>query len=153
MTGSSSPAAPAEVIIFADVQPRYNVSKLVQLLIFRELAADMAQSQKAGRIVTSIINPGWVATNVMREAVGCIFTTWIRVGGKLIGRTPEQGARTVIHAAYGDDETYGKYLSDCHVSEPNEYVRGAEGKKVGEQLWHDLKVKLESIHPGVTRYI
>lgn len=113
----------------------------------------MAQSQKSGKVVSSTLNPGWVATNIMREASGLFFTTWIWFGSRFIARTPEQGARTIIHAAYGDLETHGQYLSDCEVAEPHEFVRSAEGEKVGKQLWQDLKAKMESISPGVTRHI
>lgn len=32
---------------------------------------------------------------------------------------------------------------------PSAFVRGPEGKKVGQQLWAELSAKLEAIHPGV----
>lgn len=123
---------------------------MIQLLVFREFAADIARPQDRGRVITSIINPGWVATDIMREASGFAFKLYLRLGGRLIARTPEQGARTLVHAAYGDEETHGEYLGDCRVARTSAFVRSDEGVRVGKTLWRDLKARLEGISPGVT---
>jgi hypothetical protein len=34
-----------------------------------------------------------------------------------LGRTAEEGSRTLLHGALGGQETHGKYLSECEVKE------------------------------------
>jgi retinol dehydrogenase-12 len=96
-------------------QNRYNVSKMIELLVTRELAAQLSTSSKPGsnQIVTSIINPGFVATDIMRSA-GTYYAMLVKVLKALLARTAEEGGRTLVHAAEGGDETHGQYLDDCH---------------------------------------
>jgi hypothetical protein len=35
----------------------------------------------------------------------------------LVGRTAEQGSRTLIHAAVAGEESHGKFLSECEIKE------------------------------------
>lgn len=91
---------------------RYFVSKLVELLLVRELAQKVSASEKPGQPIVSILNPGWVMTHLRRGPVPLFF----RTAEKYVARTTETGSRTLVHAAEGDPETHGKYLSDCKVA-------------------------------------
>ncbi|KAI1132430.1 putative short-chain dehydrogenase/reductase family protein [Nemania abortiva] len=98
----------------ADMRQRYVLSKLLELLAFRELSDAVTQSSKPGNIVISMINPGSVRTALDREGRGpraLVWTAFVRV----VGRTAEQGSRTLVHAAQGGRETHGQYLDDCKV--------------------------------------
>jgi len=93
---------------------RYEVTKLIQLLCTRELASQLDKSGKSGRITVSTLNPGFVATAIMREAK-FPYTIWLWILKKTMSRTPEEGGRTLVNAAYGGDETHGQYLDDCKL--------------------------------------
>ena len=93
---------------------RYEVSKLIQLFCSRELANQLDESGKNGRIITSTINPGFVNTAIMRDAKWP-YTWWLAFLKMTLSRTSEVGGRTLVHAAEGGDETHGQYLDDCKV--------------------------------------
>ena len=73
------------------------------------------------------------------------------MGLRLIGRTAEEGSRTLVHAAAAGEESHGKYLSECRVKPESSFVRSEEGKVVEEWVWKELVWILEGIRPGVTR--
>jgi hypothetical protein len=93
---------------------RYYVSKLIQLLVVCEFAEELTKSTKPGKIITSVINPGFVATNIMRHE-GWLFQIYLKGLRKMLARTAEEGSRTLIHGALGGEETHGQYLDDCKV--------------------------------------
>ncbi len=102
--------------VFALRLIRYYASKLVQLLMVRELADQIANSSKPGNITVTIANPGFVKTEVMRNAPAA-FHFFFKPYRALVGRSAEEGARTVMHAAAGGKELHGQYLGDCKVIE------------------------------------
>jgi retinol dehydrogenase-12 len=92
---------------------RYRVSKMIELLCVRELASELTKSQKEGRVTASIVNPGYVDTSILREVSGT-RQKLIFGGLKLVfARKTEVGARTLVNAAEGGEETHGAYLDDC----------------------------------------
>lgn len=101
---------------YTKVKISYYVSKLMQLLAFRALAAELSRSSKPGRIITSLINPGFVSTDVLREMDGPMVLLYALLK-KALSRTAEEGSRTLIHAAEGGAETHGQYLNDCQIGE------------------------------------
>ena len=90
---------------------RYNVSKMIELLCFRELANDVTKSSKQ-RIIVSLINPGFIKTDIMRDTSG-LYKLYIKVMQKTLSRPTEVGGRILVSAAEGGDETHGQYLDDC----------------------------------------
>ncbi|KAF3397087.1 Short chain dehydrogenase yanD [Talaromyces pinophilus] len=136
----------------ADMKNRYYVSKMVQLLMIRELANQIASSSLPGNITVSAVNPGFVKTEVMRNA-SITFHLFFRPYRKLVARSAQEGARTLLHAAAGGKETHGQYLSDCEVAVTSELVRSAEGKEAQKKLWTELSATLEKIVPGIMQNI
>lgn len=144
------------------------MSKLIELLCLRELAEQLTKSTKEGRITANYLNPGFVATEIMREG-GPIYQVYLWVMKKLLSRNPEEGGRTLVNAAEGGEATHGAYLNDCKpdkyvfdriltviqliIYRPSEFVKSEEGAKVQKQLWRELSEKLEKIHPGVMQNI
>jgi len=88
----------------------------MQLLCARELSAKLIESSKEGHIIVSTVNPGFVATKIMRNATGG-FLIWGTALKYAISRNCEVGSRTLVHAAEGGEETNGKYLNDCQVGQ------------------------------------
>ncbi|KAH6857122.1 hypothetical protein B0I37DRAFT_403532 [Chaetomium sp. MPI-CAGE-AT-0009] len=132
----------------ARMKDRYYVSKLIQLLIVREFADELSRSTKEGQIITSVVNPGFVATQIMRHE-GPFFQVYLKGLQKMLSRTPEEGSRTLVHGAAGGEETHGQYLDDCKVGKPGGFVLDPKAGATQKQLWRELTAKLEKIQPGI----
>ncbi|KAN0095761.1 putative short-chain dehydrogenase/reductase family protein [Hyaloscypha variabilis] len=132
----------------ATLKQRYEVSKLIQLFCTRELANQLDNSGKSGRIVVSTLNPGFVATAIMREAKWP-FTWSLAIMKLLLARTPEEGGRTLVNAAYGGEETHGQYLDDCKLGTVSTFVTSEEGVETQKRLWAELSEILEKIQPEI----
>lgn len=90
---------------------RYNVAKTIEMLLVQELAAQVSASSKP-KLTINNVNPGYVATDVMRQAKG-ISAYIMALMAIALARTPEVGSRTMVHGAEGGADTHGAYLSDC----------------------------------------
>ncbi|KAK3290437.1 uncharacterized protein B0H64DRAFT_427703 [Chaetomium fimeti] len=132
----------------ARMKDRYYVSKLIQLLVVREFAEELTRSAKPGKIITSVVNPGFVATRIMRHE-GPMFQIFQKGLLKMLSRTPEVGSLTLVHGAAGGEETHGQYLDDCKVGKPGGFVLDPQARATQKQLWRELTAKLENIHPGI----
>ena len=64
---------------------------------------------------------------------------------RLIGRTGEVGARTLVSAMNAGPETHGEYLSECQVKNASVWVRSDEGKRVHKEVWNELQETLSRI--------
>lgn len=88
---------------------RYNVSKLLNVLWTRELAAKTNPYE----IIINTVNPGLVKSDLHRENTNNtekIFT-------EFFGRTTEEGARTLVDAAIVQGpQSHGEYLSECSIT-------------------------------------
>ncbi|KAI1127534.1 NAD(P)-binding protein [Nemania abortiva] len=92
-----------------DGQARYQDSKLLQVLILRELVSRLQGEESGAPSVTiNAVNPGLCTTNLQRGDTS--FAT--RLLQKVLYRTAEVGARTLVHAACTGSEAHGKYLTD-----------------------------------------
>ena len=94
---------------------RYNVSKLIHLLVTREFAGALDASSKPGTVITSNTNPGHVETSIMRNN-SFLVRMGSKVFVKLTARTADQGGRVMVHAAHGGKATHGQYLSECRIA-------------------------------------
>lgn len=123
----------------------------MQLLIVREFANELAKSTKPGKIITSVVNPGFVATQLMRQK-GPLFQVYQKVLQKVLARTPEEGSRTLVHGAEGGEETHGQYLDDCgvgrYVPGPKDHTSILTNISVRPHLFLVLKVKGRSVGSG-----
>ncbi|KAA8573619.1 hypothetical protein MFRU_001g04150 [Monilinia fructicola] len=132
-------------------QDRYNVSKLLEILIIRELAPRLSKSEKPP-IVLNTLTPGFCHSELMRHAQFPLNVfAWI--GKLLLARTTEVGSRTLVAAAAAGEESHGVYMADCAVSEPSKYVRSEKGKNAQIRVYAEVMEALEKIAPGITKNI
>jgi len=84
------------------------------LYAYRQLALIKPVSQTG--VVINYVNPGLCETELDRNATPEIKA---RIGDmrKRMGRTAEEGSRTLLHGAVAGEESHGKYLSECVVKE------------------------------------
>ena len=85
------------------------------MLLVRKLAEVVNASNKPGDVTVSVLNPGFVATNIMHEA-SVMLQFFFGIMYKLIARTAEQGGNILVNAAEGGRQTHGQYLSECVIT-------------------------------------
>ena len=135
----------------ADMGDRYNVSKLLEVMVVNRWAEIRSANQFP--ITIDCVNPGFCHSELMRDMslpMKIIGTTMKAV----LARTTEVGGRTLVHAAgtgsQKDKELHGQYLSNCGVADKSSFVTSERGQALGIELWEELSQKLEAVAPGCT---
>ncbi|KAK4228726.1 hypothetical protein QBC38DRAFT_474165 [Podospora fimiseda] len=132
---------------------RYGVSKLLDVLLTRELAEKLDQKPGGGEkipIIVNSVNPGLCGATSLFRSVPWFVGLVLSVLGWISARSSDMGARILIAAAEGGRETHGKYIDAGKVHDPSPFVLSEEGKKTGEKAWDELMEILEGIEPGST---
>jgi len=124
--------------------PAYNASKLALHVLAVEL-------DRRTPVHTVVANPGWVVSELGREIAatgGPAQRLVLGLGNRLIGQTPEEGARSGLHAALADQvagAATGRYVAPRRLAR----LRGAPQETdadprvldpaVGEGLWRRVQ--------------
>ncbi|KAK9312260.1 hypothetical protein V1522DRAFT_406230 [Lipomyces starkeyi] len=126
----------------ANMQERYPTSKLLEVLVVRELAPKLADSG----VILNMLNPGLCHSQLARNAGWGLWLLKL-----LLARSTEVGSRTLLAAAAAGAESHGAYMTDG--KEDNEavsaFVRSEEGEKAQNKVWNELGEILENIQPGI----
>jgi len=130
-------------------QDRYNTSKLVQILLARQVADEVGP---AGPVIVNTINPSLCKTTLFRH-VPFVLGLIVSVLLFIFGRSAEMGSRTLMAAALGGEETHGKHLDSCEVYDPSRYVLSEEGREMRKKLFGELLDILEGVQPGISKNI
>ncbi|CAF9934461.1 MAG: hypothetical protein HETSPECPRED_009229 [Heterodermia speciosa] len=104
----------------AKMNDRYYVSKLLQILLGRELAKRLGDPRRrsagASRIILNSFTPGYCFSGLTEKAHSVTaFGFWLLK--KATARSTEVGGRTLVAAIAKGEESHGKYLNDCEVDE------------------------------------
>lgn len=126
---------------------RYGLTKIVEEIAVRELAALLPQSRT--NVTITMVAPGLCSTGLGRDArtLTKILHETMRA---LVARTSEVGSRTILHGLVVGEEGHGKWLSGCQVKEHWQpaWVSNEAGKKFQKKFWDELVVRLEEKQPG-----
>jgi NAD(P)-dependent dehydrogenase (short-subunit alcohol dehydrogenase family) len=126
-----------------DMEERYRVSKLLQVLIIRALADRKSVTQIP--VTINCVNPGLCHSELARES------GWgLAIVKFFLARSTELGSPNLVHAASFGPESHGQHVSDCVVEQPSQYVLSQEGWKDRQRVWDELSAKLEGIQKGMT---
>lgn len=129
----------------ADMSSRYFLSKLLVQLCAQELATRVPKLNSWSDLPSVIVNcpsPGWCKTPLFRQDDGgAIGRNMLR----LIGRTAEVGARTLVSAISAGPETHGQYLSESRVKNASLWTRSKEGEKTQKKVWNEVEGILDII--------
>ncbi|OGM44715.1 putative short-chain dehydrogenase/reductase family protein [Aspergillus bombycis] len=130
----------------ANMLERYETSKLLQVLLLREMVAQGAGDS----VVINMVNPGFCHSRLGRE-MGLMFTL-LKI---VFARSTEVGSRTLVAGAASGEESHGAYMTNGKVNNTalSLFVRSEEGKKTQIKLWGELVEILEAIEPGCTRVV
>ncbi|PYI09716.1 short-chain dehydrogenase/reductase [Aspergillus sclerotiicarbonarius CBS 121057] len=128
---------------YATMGERYRTSKLLDILLARELANRVAGDQ----VVVNCLNPGLCRSQLSRE----MDTPVVRMVLRLLGRTLEVGGRTLVAAAAAGSESHGQYMSNGELAphELSSFVTSDDGERTQLRVWEELSQILERIQPGV----
>ena len=130
---------------------RYNVTKLLEVLVVRELAAEM---DKAGapRVVLNTLTPGFCRTDLYRH-VPFPLNLFTAAATLTLGRTSEMGSRNLVKAAAAGEESHGGYIMNCALGPVSSFVRSREGGEIQKKVFKELLFILEKARPGVVENI
>jgi hypothetical protein len=135
---------------------RYNESKLLEILVVRELApaimASSASNAEKPLVIINTVNPAYCKSELQRHAP-LVLRSLIKFGGLIMARTTEVGSRTLFAGAVAGKESHGMYMHDCVVKHPSKFVESEEGLKAQKKVYEELLVILEGIQPGITKNV
>jgi len=125
---------------------RYPMSKLINVLFTRELAARLPSS----RIVVNTVNPGLCHSSLRRNfSTSLSLRSWLYIN--LLARSTEAGARELLWAAVArrhcEKEIHGKYVSDMQVKEESDFAMSPDGFELQRRLWDETIDILSDISP------
>ena len=134
-----------------DIGQRYPTSKLLEVLLIRELVARMPAHS---RVVVNMLNPGFCHSQLGRDS------SWgtrlvLSLMRSVLARSTDVGSRTLVAGAAGGAESHGAYMTDGKVANDalSPFVQSSEGEKTQRRLWGELEVILEEVQPGVMRNV
>ncbi|KAK0720672.1 hypothetical protein B0H67DRAFT_600098 [Lasiosphaeris hirsuta] len=127
---------------------RYTTSKLLSLILTRELAA-----RAPSLVIINSVNPGFCRSTNLFDSWPVLAAWLLRVVCFPLSRSADTGARVLLAAADGGPESHGAYLESGRVSTPSGYVRSVEGGAMQKRLWGELMGILEGVEPGVSKGI
>lgn len=148
----------------ANMGDRYNVSKLMNIFLAKQMAVMFPID--SFKVAINCVAPGHVIpschsmealltvyvhrfcqSELAREYLG---TPGVKTLIKVLARPTEVGARTLVNGASAGPESHGQYLPDCKITETKGLTKGKDGAELQKRVWEEMKSKLERIRPGVT---
>jgi NAD(P)-dependent dehydrogenase (short-subunit alcohol dehydrogenase family) len=92
----------------------YPLSKVWEILAVRYLATLIPVSRTG--VVVNLVSPGLCITDLSRNSPP-EFKEKLALMWEKMGRTAEDGSRTLLHAAIAGRESHGRYLNSCEIAE------------------------------------
>ncbi|RDW60301.1 hypothetical protein BP5796_11907 [Coleophoma crateriformis] len=96
------------------VMKAYPLSKLLEIMTIRHLASLMPVSRTG--VVMNLVCPGICKTELSRNAPPA-FRENLAIQHEKIGRTAEDGSRTLLYGAVAGKESHGCFLDSCKIAE------------------------------------
>lgn len=130
----------------AQMNERYPLSKLLEVLLVQELAGRVRGSE----VIINMINPGLCHSALGREQ-GWAFSLFKLI----VARSTEVGSRTLVAGISAGLESHGSYMTDGHVQNTamSAFVRSDEGRQARIKLWNEVTEILEGVRPGIIQNV
>lgn len=93
---------------------RYTLSKLLEVLAVRHIAA-LIPATSTG-VVLNVVCPGLCKTDIGRNTSTELKAITANMMNQ-IGRTSEDGSRTLLFAAIAGIYSHGKFTADCEIKD------------------------------------
>ncbi|KZV60107.1 short-chain dehydrogenase [Peniophora sp. CONT] len=131
----------------ATQQPRYNQSKVLILLLIRELSKHLERTP----LIAVIVNPGY-CVSALRRNLPSGAQRAARLMEIAVGRSTEEGSRMLVWSAVGNedhrDELRGAYINLCKIDEPSDFAISKVGQEVQKRLWAESVEVLSAVSPA-----
>ncbi|KAL2835981.1 hypothetical protein BJY01DRAFT_63091 [Aspergillus pseudoustus] len=131
----------------AKMAERYELSKLLEVLLVQELAGHVRGSTD---VIVNMLNPGLCHSALARDS------GWqLRAMKLVLARSTEVGSRTLVAGITTGLEGHGTYMTDGIVSNNSlsPFVRSGQGQQAREVLWKELSMILEKTRPGIMQSV
>lgn len=127
----------------ARISERYPTTKLLQILVVRQIAPQLEGSG----VILNLVNPGLCKSELARDG-----SAFISIAKFLLARTTEEGSRCLMAGALAGPDSHGKYLTNARVDDGalSKFVTSSDGKETSVKVWKELSEILEAVQPGVT---
>ncbi|KAH8901546.1 NAD(P)-binding protein [Thozetella sp. PMI_491] len=130
-------------------QPRYQASKLLEVLFIRELVDRLSSNPDfaAHPVIINLVNPGTCYSGLTRDDDKPSFVA--RLFFKILLRTTEVGGRCLVLGASAPESSHGEFQSDGKNQEVETWIYTELGKKVQEKVWEQTVPILEARKPDI----
>uniref|UniRef100_A0A8H7N4E6 Uncharacterized protein n=1 Tax=Bionectria ochroleuca TaxID=29856 RepID=A0A8H7N4E6_BIOOC len=130
-------------------QKRYEVTKLLEILLVRELVARLKSdpSFNAHPVIINVVNPGLCYSTLSRES----SSFGLRLMYKLLGRTGEVGGRCLVLAASAPENSLGEFQSDGKNQNVEDWIYTDLGNEIQKRVWSQTVPILEARKPGILK--
>lgn len=149
-----------------DMHMRYANTKLVSLMIMRELVKRMDNSSCSSNssnsnnkttavtppVIINMPEPGFTKTELMRESTWPWYVkATLAVSNLVLARSAEMASRNYVWAASAaaGPGSHGLYVEDCKPSTPAPLADTEEGGRLQVRVFDELAGILEGIQPGI----
>lgn len=128
---------------------RYNVTKLLEILLVRELANHVGTSHQP--IITAV-NPGLCKSDFMRNLSGA-KAHLVALMLFLVARSAEVGSRNLVAGGCAGQSSHGQYMADSTNEALAGWVVTEEGERVQKQVYEQTLALLEKFAPGISKNV
>lgn len=132
-------------------QPRYQVSKLLEILLTREITTRLKSDSDFAThpIIINIVNPGLCFSALGRD--GAKPSLIARLTYMILARTTEVGGRCLVLAAAAPESSHGELQSDGKNQDVEAWIYTDLGAKVQKKVWDQTITILEARKPGISK--
>lgn len=129
---------------------RYGVSKLLEVLLVRELVSRISAAKSpAPPVIINLVSPGLCTSTTLDRGAPRSFQIISFIVGLLLGRSTEKGARTFVLAASAGPKSHGEFMGDGHNQDVENWIYGDVGKRAQKKVFEQTMRVLETRKPGV----
>lgn len=131
-------------------QPRYQATKLLEVLLTREIVSRLkSKTGDAPPVIINIVNPGLCKSTLDRSDTTPPLA--VRILRRMLDRTTEVGARTLVLAACAPATSHGEFQSDGANQDVESWIYTDLGRKVQKKAYEQTMQILEMRKPGILR--
>ena len=130
-------------------QPRYQATKLMEVLLMRQLVARLKTkpSFTAHPVIINAVNPGLCFS---KGGLADSHQPWLNwIATKTFVRTAEVGARCLVLAASASEASHGEFQSDGDNQPVEDWIPTSLGQSVQNKVWDQTVPILEARVPGL----
>jgi NAD(P)-dependent dehydrogenase (short-subunit alcohol dehydrogenase family) len=126
---------------------RYATSKLLGMYAALKLARITPMINGEPAIVVDIVAPGFCKSELLSREEGAPFL--LVAVQSMVGRTLEEGSKTLVDAALRGPEAHGKFLDHQKIARMAPLIVSEEGEKIRTQVWGEILGVLGRIAPEI----